>query len=66
MNTVEDLIRYYTDKGLTRGQALQAIKQVVDRASKGIILKGNEDKVIADNMRDYWANLNTSSADWRG
>jgi len=25
-----------------------------------------EDKEIADNMRGYWANLNTSSADWRG
>jgi len=40
MNTVEDLIRYYTDTGFTRGRALQSIKQVIDRASKGIILKG--------------------------
>jgi len=56
MKTVEDLIKHYTDKGLTRGQALQSIKQVVDQASKGIILKGNEDKVIADNMRSYWTN----------
>jgi len=66
MNTVEDLIKHCTDKGFTRGQALRVIKQVVDRAYKGVILKGNEDKVIVDNTRDYWANLNTGSADWRG
>lgn len=25
-----------------------------------------EDKDIADNMRDFWANLNAGSIDWRG
>jgi len=46
--TAEDLIKYYTDKGLTRGQALQSIKQVVDRASKGIILRGTGDEQRRD------------------
>jgi len=57
MNTVEDLIRHYTDKGLTRGQAIRSIKLATDRASKGVILKGTKDKAIADNMRDYWMHL---------
>ncbi len=53
-NKVEELIRYFMDKGLARGQAIIGIKTALDRASKGVILKGTEDKVIADNMRDYW------------
>jgi len=39
--TLEDLIRYHMQHyGYTRGQALQSIKVVLDRASKGVILKG--------------------------
>ena len=45
MKNLEDLIRYYIQRyGYTRGQALHDIKIVLDRAGKGIILKGNEER----------------------